>query len=556
MTRFETLSRSTPQKDDFFLASGLIDIDQHRIAAQRSRDKGQSLRQALLELGFIQAASLRQLETASGHPPGIDWTRHRHDPRLEQLIPRSLAVGLKVFPLRHDEAESRLLLVGEHPEDLALRERLRHRLPAGTVVELRAAAAEEIEQAIDRHYGYSTDIDRLLETLAADGVSSAVTARSERATIRPLLDAFIADAVRLEASDIHFEPEAGFARIRYRIDGLLRIVRLLPGNIWQPLLICLKLLAGMDIADSRSPQDGRFTQAIAGREVDFRVASLPTLHGENLVLRIHDRQRSLLRLDQLGLDGDSRQQLERICRRPEGILVITGPTGSGKTTTLYSLLHIASHPGVNTMTLEDPVEHPLPLIRQTQVCEAVRLDFANGIRSLLRQDPDIVMVGEIRDAASASMAFRAAMTGHQVYTTLHANSALAALPRLLDLGISPATLAGSLNGIVAQRLLRRLCPHCRRREGLGENNGGRETWVADGCPDCDWQGYRGRLAVMEIIRITPEFADLIAAGAPPEQLRQAAFAAGYRSLAERARQLALDGSTTLAEAARIIDLDP
>lgn len=555
MTEITASTRSTVENSHLPLAPRLLGNEQQHIASQRSLHKGQSQEQALLDPGSIQSGTLQEQHAEAGDPASFDWLRHRHDKALEQWLPRALAVRLKAFPLAYVAQTARLTLLVEHPQDLALGEQLRHRLPAGIELELQAASAAEIEQAIDRHYGYSDEIDRLLALLAAEKPAALKPARGERAAIRPLLDAFIADAVRLDASDIHFEPEAGFARVRYRIDGLLRIIRRLPGGIWQPLLICLKLLAGMDIADSRSPQDGRFTQHLAGRDVDFRVASLPTLHGENLVLRIHDCRRSLLTLAQLGLARDSQQQLERICRRPEGILVVTGPTGSGKTTTLYSLLDSASHPGVNTMTLEDPIEHPLPLIRQTQVCDAIRLDFANGIRSLLRQDPDILMIGEIRDTASAEMAFRAAMTGHQVYTTLHANSALAALPRLLDLGISPATLAGSLNGIVAQRLLRRLCPHCKRPPATEPGRDECPTWHAEGCIDCDWQGYRGRLAVMEIIRITPILADLIAAGAAPEQLRQAAIAAGYRPLADHARQLAADGETTLAEAARIIDLE-
>ncbi|WP_371324595.1 GspE/PulE family protein [Dechloromonas sp. ZY10] len=506
--------------------------------------------------GVAPITAHTQLPQTTAAPPCFDPHRHRHDRRIEQWIPRALAVRLKIFPFASAPDNAQFSLLAEHPADLGLREQLRQHLPAGSEIQLHAASLAEIEQAIDRHYGYSEEIDRLLAQLDAEQQLSFKPVRGERPAIRPLLDALIADAVRLEASDLHFEPEAGFARIRYRIDGWLRVIRLVPERIWQPLLICLKLLAGLDIADSRSAQDGRFTQRIAGREVDFRVASLPTLHGENLVLRIHDRKRSLLSLRQLGLDTASEQLLERVRQRPEGILIVTGPTGSGKTTTLYSLLDMVSHTGVNTMTLEDPVEHPLPLIRQTQVCDAVRLDFANGIRSLLRQDPDIIMVGEIRDTASAEMAFCAALTGHQVYTTLHANSALAALPRLLDLGISRATLASSLNGIIGQRLLRRLCPHCRQLCPVAELADPDAAWQAHGCQDCDWQGYRGRLAVMEILRLTPALADLIAAGAPSEQLRQAAAANGYRPLAESARQLAAAGLTTLAEAARVIDLEP
>jgi general secretion pathway protein E/type IV pilus assembly protein PilB len=261
---------------------------------------------------------------------------------------------------------------------------------------------------------------------------------------------------------VHFEPEASFLRIRYRIDGILRQIRALHKSYWAAMAVRIKVISGMNIAETRAPQDGRISLNISGHAVDFRVASQPTIHGENIVLRILDRQKGIVPLDRLGLDDHQMSLMKLMVARPEGIILVTGPTGSGKTTTLYSVLNHINEEGVNIMTLEDPVEYPMAMIRQTSVAESAKLDFANGIRSMMRQDPDIILVGEIRDADTAEMAFRAAMTGHQVYSTLHTNSALGAIPRLLDIGVLPDIMAGNIIGILAQRLVRRLCTHCRK----------------------------------------------------------------------------------------------
>ncbi len=276
------------------------------------------------------------------------------------------------------------------------------------------------------------------------------------------MDALLTDAVKRDASDIHFEPELSFLRIRYRVDGILRQIRALHKSYWAAMAVRLKVIAGMNIAETRAPQDGRITLNISGRQIDFRVAAQPTIHGENIVLRILDRQKSIVPLDNIGLDETQLDQLKLMIARPEGIILVTGPTGSGKTTTLYSMLNHINEEGVNIMTLEDPVEYPMAMIRQTSVAEAAKLDFANGIRSMMRQDPDVILVGEIRDGDTAEMAFRAAMTGHQVYSTLHTNSAIGSIPRLLDIGVLPDIMAGNIIGVVAQRLVRRLCVHCRR----------------------------------------------------------------------------------------------
>jgi type II secretory ATPase GspE/PulE/Tfp pilus assembly ATPase PilB-like protein len=242
---------------------------------------------------------------------------------------------------------------------------------------------------------------------------------------------------------------------------MLRQIRALHKSYWPAMTVRIKVLSGMNIAEMRAPQDGRIGLTVSGRQVDFRVACQPTIHGENIVLRILDRQKGIVPLEQLGLAEEHLHQLKLMIARPEGIILVTGPTGSGKTTTLYSVLNHINAEGIHIMTLEDPVEYPMAMVRQTSVAETAKLDFANGIRSMMRQDPDVILVGEIRDADTAEMAFRAAMTGHQVYSTLHTNSAIGAIPRLLDIGVLPDIMAGNIIGIVAQRLIRRLCEHCK-----------------------------------------------------------------------------------------------
>jgi type II secretory ATPase GspE/PulE/Tfp pilus assembly ATPase PilB-like protein len=302
---------------------------------------------------------------------------------------------------------------------------------------------------------------------------------------------------------------------------------------------------------------------LTGRAVDFRVSSQATSHGENIVLRILDRQKGIVPLDGLGLEATQLQLLKKMIARPEGIILLTGPTGSGKTTTLYSVLNHINNDGLNIMTLEDPVEYPMTLIRQTSVNEAAKMDFGNGIRSLMRQDPDVILVGEIRDEDTATMAFRAAMTGHQVYSTLHTNSAVGAIPRLLDIGIVPDILAGNIIGVVAQRLVRRLCKHCKQayQATAGECGivGARPEkaptlYRAVGCDQCDYQGYRGRMAIIEILKMDAELDELIARRATGREMQKAALTKGFRTLADDGVRRILDGSTSLEELIRVVDL--
>ncbi len=378
-----------------------------------------------------------------------------------------------------------------------------------------------------------------------------------------LISALLADAVERGGSDIHFEPEQNFLRIRYRIDGVLRQIRSLHKTYWPAMAVRLKVMAKMNIAETRAPQDGRISASLSGRVIDFRVASLPTTHGENLVLRILDRQKGIVPLDKLGLDETQLELLKRMISRPEGIILVTGPTGSGKTTTLYSILNHINSDAINVMTLEDPVEYPMTLIRQTSVAEAAKLDFANGIRAMMRQDPDVILVGEIRDQETAEMAFRAAMTGHQVYSTLHTNSAAGAFPRLLDIGIVPDILAGNIIGILAQRLVRKLCRTCRQsydpdereRRLLGMSPSEPiALFRAVGCEQCDYQGYRGRQSILELLKIDAGIDELIARRATAREILTAARASGFKTLADDGVRLVRAGATGLEELMRVVDL--
>jgi type II secretory ATPase GspE/PulE/Tfp pilus assembly ATPase PilB-like protein len=428
------------------------------------------------------------------------------------------------------------------------------------------ARESDITIGIEHHYGFELSIDGILneiETGEIDYQSLAADFDEYSQPVVRLVDALLNDAVKRGASDIHFEPEQGFLRIRYRIDGVLRQIRSLHKNYWAAMVVRLKVMSGMNIAETRAPQDGRISLTLSGHQVDFRVSSQPTTHGENIVLRILDRQKGIVPLDSLGLETSQLALLRKMIARPEGIILVTGPTGSGKTTTLYSIMNHINSDGVNVMTLEDPVEYPMTLIRQTSVSEAAKLDFANGIRAMMRQDPDVILVGEIRDTDTAEMAFRAAMTGHQVYSTLHTNSAVGAFPRLLDIGIVPDILAGNIIGILAQRLVRKLCRTCRQsydpdvkeRRLLGFSpTEPAALFRAVGCEKCDYQGFTGRQSILELLKIDAGIDELVARRATAREILTAARASGFKTLADDGVRLVRSGVTSLDEVMRVVDL--
>lgn len=549
------------------ISQGVISEDQLRIALREQMSLNQPIGRLLVMLGFISDATLRDALGVSLGKKSVDLANVIVNPQTIRLIPHELARRHRLLPLDYDAAANRLTLAIADPNDIVALDRLHSLIPGNLLLETLIAGDADIAHAIDRHYSHEWSIDGILDEIEtgrsdpSDAYGASSSAEYSQPVVR-LIDALLSDAVRREASDIHFEPEASFLRIRYRIDGMLRQIRALHKSCWPALVVRIKVMSGMNIAETRAPQDGRISLNISGRAVDFRVAVQPTIHGENIVLRILDRQKGIVPLEALGLADKHLATLRRMIARPEGIILVTGPTGSGKTTTLYSLLQHVSNESVNIMTLEDPVEYPTTLLRQTSLAEAVKLDFANGIRSIMRQDPDVILVGEIRDAETAEMAFRAAMTGHQVYSTLHTNSAIGAIPRLQDLGIPADILAGNIVGVIAQRLLRRLCPHCRRpaptdaqeRRLLGSPTEQLILYRAVGCAACDFQGYRGRFAIMELLRIDDDIDELIARRATVREIRSAALQKGFASLAEDGLRRLLEGETSLEELARVVDL--
>jgi general secretion pathway protein E/type IV pilus assembly protein PilB len=568
MADFSSAHASTPQRrliGQILLSQGVVSEDQLRIALLEQARSYQLLGRLLIALGFISEAILRDALSESLGQKAVDLSQAVVDAGALQWVPRETAEQHRLLPLDYASEEDKFTVALADTSDIVALDKLRMTLPPQTRIEVLLAGETDIARSIDRHYGYELSIDGILQEIeTGEPDARAAASESYGQPVVRLVDALLTDAVKRDASDIHFEPEENFLRIRYRMDGMLRQIRALHKSYWPAMAVRLKVMSGMNIAEMRAPQDGRISLTISGRPVDFRVATQPTLHGENVVLRILDRHKGIVPLAQLGFDAPQLDQLKQMIARPEGLLLVTGPTGSGKTTTLYSLLNHINSERINIMTLEDPVEYPMAMIRQTSVAEAAKLDFANGIRAMMRQDPDAILVGEIRDPETAAMAFRAAMTGHQVFSTLHSNSAVGAIPRLLDIGVRPDIMAGNIIGIVAQRLIRRLCPQCRKPHPadeqelrlLGCDGTVRAPLIyrASGCEQCNFQGYRGRLAIMELLRFNDDIDELIARGATGREIRQAAGAGGFRSLAVDGSRRVLEGTTSLDELTRVIDL--
>jgi type II secretory ATPase GspE/PulE/Tfp pilus assembly ATPase PilB-like protein len=564
------MNAPTPQKrplGQVLIAQGILSEDQLRIALLEQMKSNQPVGKLLVSLGFVSEATLRDALSENLGKQSVDLRHAVVDPSALKLIPRDLAKRHLFLPLDYNATEERITVAIANHNDLVALDRIRALLPHGFEIETLLAGESEIGRAIDQYYGYELSIDGILHEIETGEIDWGSLQSSSDEYSQPvvrLIDSVLTDAVKRDASDIHFEPEQNFLRIRYRIDGILRQIRSLHKSYWPAMAVRIKVMSGMNIAETRAPQDGRINLMMSGRQVDFRAAAQPTIHGENIVLRILDRQKGIVPLEGLGLGDEHVDLLKLMIARPEGIILITGPTGSGKTTTLYSILNHINSEGINIMTLEDPVEYPMALVRQTSVAEAAKLDFASGIRSIMRQDPDVILVGEIRDHDTAEMAFRAAMTGHQVYSTLHTSSAAGAIPRLLDIGILPDIMAGNIIGVIAQRLVRRLCPQCKRAYSPEPHELRLFARPPDaerpliyrptGCEKCDFQGYKGRLTIMELLRFTPTLDELVARRATAREVRLVAERQGFVSMADDGLRRVLDGSTSLEELGRVIDL--
>jgi len=551
------------------IEKGLVTPDQVEIALTEQKKNGRLIGEILVSLGFVSESVMRDVLGKVLGVGSVDLTKVIPDQDALTLIPKEVAERHTIIPVSYDKQGQQLKIAMMNASDLMVQDRIHALAGRKTEIIPLVAGMGEIKKAIDQFYGYELSVDGILHEIETGEIDykslDAIDDEYSQPLVR-LVDAILADAVKREASDIHFEPEEGFLRLRYRIDGVLRQIRSLHKDYWSAIVVRLKVMSAMNIAETRVPQDGRLSLQVQGHRVDFRVSSQPTTHGENIVLRVLDRAKGIVPLEMLGVNAATLDSLRLMMARPEGIILVTGPTGSGKTTTLYSMLNYVKSEQVNIMTLEDPVEYPVDMIRQTSVNEVARMDFANGIRSMMRQDPDIILVGEIRDEDTADMAFRAAMTGHQVLSTLHTNSAIGAIPRLLDIGVLPDVMTGNIIGIISQRLVRLLCRECKRPRqadevdskllGVEYVNEAHTIYEPVGCAACDNTGYKGRVAIIEALRIDNDLDELIARRATLGELRSCASLTGYRTLADEAIRRVLKGETSLQEVSRVIDLTP
>lgn len=542
---------------------GLISKDQLQITLTEQKNSKKMLGAILVDMGFITESVLSEVLAESSGTNIFEPKTAMLDSSLVRKLPKEIAVRHKIIPVSMNEDELQVAMADVY--NVIAIDQVRRHFPRNVKVIPVFCAETDILELIDQYYDYEVLIDGILREIETGIREKQKFDGSQEGYINPmvrLVNAILVDAIKYGSSDIHFEPEGSFVRIRFRIDGQMWQARSLHRDYWSAILVRVKIMSGMNIAETRAPQDGRITFTVSGRDVDFRVATQPTIHGENIVMRLLDKTKSLVPLDQIGYSEHNIALLKKLIKRPEGIIVVTGPTGSGKTTTLYSVLNYINNIDVNIMTLEDPVEYQLPLIRQTNVREGI-MDFSSGVKSLLRQDPDIIFVGEVRDEETAVMAVRAALTGHQVYTTLHTNDALGVIPRLMDIGVPNTLLSGALIGIIAQRLARKLCPKCKKEKTASEEEctllgldpkKPPKIYEAAGCGYCNSRGYKGRIAIAEIVRVDKVLDEMIVTGATKSVMYEHAKKQGFRTMVDDGVEKVLEGIMDVAELAGTVDL--
>ncbi len=547
---------------------GLLSPEQLNRALAQQKASGRMLGEVLVEQGIISGAVLVQ---TLAKRLGIRGCQLRHgliDPALIELIGEEEADRLRTVPMF--KVHDTLTVAMAEPQSLPTIDRLRQL--TGCKINPVLALEANIHEFIKKYSGGNVDVDAFLTSLVEsdvevveretidEGPTTDLDRMVEGSPIINLVNVALLTAIRDRASDIHIEPDKKGTRVRYRIDGVLRDLMRPPPGMHAAIVSRVKVIGKMDIAEKRLPQEGRVRIGAEGREIDLRVSSMPTLLGEKLVLRILDKANLHVRMEDLGFRLEALESFKRILSQPHGLVLVTRPTGSGKTTTLYSALDLLRSPERNIVTVEDPVEYQLDLVNQIQVQESIGMTFARALRSILRQDPDIIMVGEIRDEETARVAVQAALTGHLVLATLHTNDAPGAVARLLDMSVESYLLSGALNGVVAQRLTRTICPACQTKyypteqvladAGLAEHVG-RAFRKGTGCQQCHDTGFQGRLGAYEVMEVTPELRRLIHHAAPSHELRDKLRDCGNLNLREEGVLLALTGKTSLEEVLRV-----
>jgi general secretion pathway protein E/type IV pilus assembly protein PilB len=560
-------------RDDYLIDTlvdmGLVTDDQLSPLRQEADSTGEGLVDTLVAKKIISAGQVAQAKAAQFGVEFVNLGEMRLTDDVISAVPRHIAKKYNIVPVyRHDNTVTVAL---SDPSDLDTLDSLRHLL--NMEVEPRVASPEDIEEAIGKYYGGGredsvskmiqdiTEGEIQISTLADVNAADDGSVVDADAPIIKLVNMVIVDAFKARASDIHLEPLAKKFRVRYRVDGVMHEMKNPPKRLQAAILQRLKIMSNMSIAERRIPQDGRIQSQVGGKTIDLRVSCLPTTHGESIVMRILDKEGLKLGLPELGFFTDDQQTFERLIGLPDGILLVTGPTGSGKTTTLYAVLNYINRPDRKIITVEDPVEYQLSGINQVQVSDAVGLTFSLALRSMLRQAPNVIMLGEIRDLETATIAINASLTGHLVFSTLHTNDAPSAVTRLIDIGVKPFLVASSARAMMAQRLVRRVCRRCGgpyvptegelRSLALDPNNIANATFMkGKGCNECNKTGYRGRFGIFEMFVVDDELRKLIYDKVPSSELRTRAREIGMRTLREDGARKVLAGLTSPEEVIR------
>ncbi len=539
---------------DRLLEAGLITPHQLELALREQKRTGKLIGAVLQQLGFATEQDIASFLAQDAQTPTVNVTKLEIDPEVVALIPYDYCKQAALIPCRR-EADT-LTLVMADPFDVVAIDRVEQltRLRVEVLNAPKPDILEKLSAVHEREGSLDHTIDELMKISSRRGDDN--TAPMIRA-----VEQIIAAAVRKSASDIHFEPDEKSLRIRMRYDGMLQSFLLVPKDLQDAFTARLKVMANLDVSETRLPQDGRFSFTLGRRELNIRVSCLPTNFGESVVLRVLDSGNLLLNVQALGMRKEDEQALAASVQRPHGVILVTGPTGSGKTTTLYTALNSVNRLERAVFTLEDPIEYRLPHIRQTQVVEKIGLTFSTGLRTLLRQDPDVLLVGETRDKETAQLMVRAALTGHLVFSSLHTNDSFSAIPRLIDLGVEPFLLPATLHLIVAQRLVRRLCPSCKKplenpAEQLRTFNLPVPTdheptlWKACGCNDCRQLGYRGRIAIFEVLVLDEDYHSVLH-NVSVEKMQQIAREKKMPLLFDDGMRRAYRGETTVEEVFRV-----
>lgn len=547
---------------DLLLQRGVINQQQLKMALREQKRSGELLGDILVRLGFASRSAVSEVLAGQIGAKRIDLRTISIPRKMAEVLPEKFCRDHKVLPL--SVAGNTIAVAMVDPFDVVTVDAISD--ITGKLIEVKAADEDELLISIDILFGESREAELSIESSIRDalgsieGIKEDADAELEAPIIR-LVNQLILRAVKSGATDIHLEPEEKTFRVRYRQDGILMQGPSIPKQLQPAVTSRIKIMASMNIAETRLPQDGRIDFKFGNREIDLRVATYPTVFGEDIVIRVLDKEKLALGLENLGFDQENLATFRELIKKPNGIILVTGPTGSGKTTTLYSTLLEINSIELNVVTLEDPVEYNLPLIRQAQVNPKAGLTFPVGLRAIFRQDPDVILVGEIRDSETAEMAIRAALTGHLVFSTLHTNDAAGSISRLLDMGVAPYLLTSSLIASMAQRLVRRICPKCKdvahppaellaELQIPGELHGA-TFYKGNGCDDCNKTGYRGRIGIFELLVLNKKLNEMIMSACSTQDIRIEARREGMKTMREDGVKKALAGITTLEEVLRV-----